>query len=76
MYYIYLDNYNICINRVKSRFFYGGHNVPINDIIRGCKRSKNNFFKYKELVDEYRIYYNGNESIILVNDILKEMENG
>jgi len=58
--YSFIDNPEMCINRIKTRVLNGGHNIPDEDVIRRYYRSKNNFwFKYKDIVDEWAIFYNG-----------------
>ena len=58
--YVFVDNPQICIERIKVRVKKGGHNIPDEDVIRRFQRSKNNFWnKYKDLVDEWAVYYNG-----------------
>jgi len=58
---------NICINRIKARVLNGGHNIPDEDVIRRFYRSKNNFWnKYKDIVDEWDLFYNGVADYILV----------
>jgi predicted ABC-type ATPase len=60
--YLFLENPDTNISRVKSRVLRGGHNVPQDDIIRRFYRSKNMLLHtYKKLVDEWAIYYNSNE---------------
>jgi len=60
--YLFLENTDINISRVKNRVLNGGHHIPEDDIIRRYHRSKNLFFNvYKELVDEWIIYYNSND---------------
>ena len=61
--YIFLDDTELCIERVKTRVIKGGHNVPTEDIIRRFYRSKENFWKnFTQLVDEWLLLYNGEES--------------
>ncbi|HSQ97759.1 MAG TPA: zeta toxin family protein [Rickettsiales bacterium] len=65
--YVFLESYNECITRVKTRVIKGGHNVEENEIIRRYSRSKNNFwFLYKDIVNEYEVYYNNCEYPVLV----------
>lgn len=65
--YSYLDNPVLCENRIKIRVLNGGHNIPKEDIIRRFYRSKENFWKiYKNLVDEWNLFYNGSSEYILV----------
>lgn len=65
--YSYLDSPEFCENRIKIRVLSGGHNIPKEDIIRRFYRSKENFWTlYKNLVDEWNIFYNGTSEYILV----------
>lgn len=65
--YSYLDNPDFCENRIKIRVLNGGHNIPKEDIIRRFYRSKENFWNlYKDIVDEWNIFYNGTSEYILV----------
>jgi len=60
--YLFLENPNTNINRVKNRVLNGGHHIPKDDIIRRYYRSKNMFYNvYKNLVDSWSIYYNSDE---------------
>lgn len=60
--YLFLENPNININRVKNRVLNGGHHVPQSDIIRRYYRSKNMFWNiFKNIVDTWSIYYNSDE---------------
>jgi predicted ABC-type ATPase len=60
--YLFLENPDINILRVKNRVLNGGHYVPTKDIIRRFYRSKNMFQNtYKDMVDTWSIYYNSNE---------------
>ena len=57
----------MCENRIKIRVLNGGHNIPKEDIIRRFYRSKKNFWNiYKNLVDEWNLFYNGASEYILV----------
>jgi len=65
--YLYLDNSSQNILRVKNRVLVGGHNVPEIDIVRRYNRSKNLFIKiYRDLVDEWSLFYNGDDKFELV----------
>ncbi len=60
--YLFLETPKINILRVQNRVLNGGHDIPTKDIIRRFYRSKNMFWNiYKNLVDEWIIYYNSNE---------------
>ncbi len=63
--YIFLDNIEIAIERVQIRVEEGGHNIPTKDIIRRYSRSINNFWNiYRDLADEWQIFYNGEDNVI------------
>lgn len=65
--YVFIDNPQICIERIKVRVLKGGHNIPEEDVIRRYKRSKENFCNiYKDMVDEWAVYYNGKENFVEV----------
>ncbi len=58
--YSYLDNVEMCENRIKIRVLNGGHDIPKEDITRRFYRSKENFWNlYKDMVDEWNLFYNG-----------------
>jgi predicted ABC-type ATPase len=60
--YLFLENPQTNINRVKNRVLNGGHHIPKDDIIRRYYRSKNMFWNiYKDLCDTWSIYYNSDE---------------
>ncbi|WP_428024042.1 zeta toxin family protein [Arcobacter sp.] len=61
--YLFLENPQTNINRVKNRVLNGGHHIPKDDIIRRFYRSKNMFWNaYKDLVDDWSIFYNSDET--------------
>ena len=65
--YLYLDNNTENILRVKNRVLAGVHNVPEVDIIRRYERSKYLFlYLYKKLVDEWSLFYNGDDKFELI----------
>lgn len=65
--YSYLDNVEMCENRIKIRVLNGGHDIPKEDIIRRFYRSKENFWNlYKDMVDEWNLFYNGLSEYTLV----------
>jgi predicted ABC-type ATPase len=49
--YVFIDNPQICIERIKVRVKKGGHNIPDEDVIRRYKRSKENWEKGLPNVD-------------------------
>lgn len=57
--YIFLENPDVCIERIKERVLNGGHHVPDDDVVRRYYRSKNNFWNvYKEMVNQWFLVYN------------------
>ena len=71
--YTFVDNPQVCIERIKTRVQNGGHFIPDEDVIRRYSRSKINFWtRYKNLSDTWLMYYNGSSNYILV----AQKENG
>lgn len=62
--FVFLKSPEVCIARVRNRVMAGGHDVPEEDIIRRFYRSKRNFWRfYKDLVNEWGLFYNSGDSI-------------
>ena len=62
IFYLYLNDPQMNINRVKTRVLGGGHNVPKVDIIRRFYRSKDLFWtSYRQLCDQWVLIYNSDE---------------
>lgn len=60
--YLFLDNPKVCIERVKTRVIKGGHDVPMEDIVRRFYRSKANFWNnFTAMADDWKLIYNGSE---------------
>lgn len=65
--YIFLDNHEVALNRIRTRVRNGGHDIPERDVIRRFHRSKKNFWEYyKDIVDEWILYYNGEDQLVHV----------
>ena len=65
--YVFLDTPALAIDRVRIRVKEGGHNIPQEDIIRRYYRSKNNFWNiYRNLADEWQLFYNGEYTSVQV----------
>jgi len=61
--YLFLDNPELCIERVRTRVIKGGHDVPELDIVRRFYRSKNNFWnRMSRISDNWILIYNGENS--------------
>jgi len=57
--YVFLENPQDCIQRIRLRVKLGGHFVPDDDVVRRYYRSKANFWNvYKNLADEWVMIYN------------------
>ncbi len=66
--YVFLDNPEMCIARIKGRVKSGGHFIPDDDVRRRYRRSFHNFETvYKELADAWFLYYNGMEQVAVAN---------
>lgn len=65
--YLFLETEDENIYRVKNRVLNGGHNVPLEDIIRRYYRSRSLFNSlYKNMVDEWMLFFNGDDNFELV----------
>jgi predicted ABC-type ATPase len=65
--YLFLETEDENIYRVKNRVLNGGHNVPREDIIRRYYRSRELFWHtYKNIVDEWILFFNGDDNFELV----------
>ncbi len=60
--YIGIDNPNMNVLRVADRVKLGGHNVPIEDILRRYERSLINLSKAAKIVDELILYDNSTDA--------------
>lgn len=70
--YSFLPNCTTCIERVEKRVKNGGHNVPKSDIVRRYYKSIVRFWdSYKNIVDEWLLFYNGYEYAPLIVSIGK-----
>ena len=74
--YLFLDDATENILRVKNRVLNGGHDIPVEDIKRRYVRSRKLFLSlYKNMVDTYLVFFNGDDNYELVaedNEILDE----
>ncbi len=62
--FLFLKSPETCIARVRNRVWAGGHHVPTEDIVRRFYRSKHNFWHiYKNLVDQWYLFYNSGEHL-------------
>ena len=60
--FIFLKSPETSVARVRNRVSAGGHHVPTEDVIRRFYRSKYNFwYTYRNLVNEWHLFYNSAE---------------
>ena len=65
--YVFVDNPEIALRRIQARVDAGGHDVPKDDVLRRFYRSRDNFWKlYKNVADEWTMFYNGIERPVFV----------
>jgi predicted ABC-type ATPase len=65
--YIFLENPEVCIERITDRVLKGGHFIPDEDVIRRFHRSKKNFWNlYKNISNKWILIYNSEEEFIEV----------
>ncbi len=65
--FVYLSSPELCIQRVAARVAKGGHNVPEDDIKRRFSRANINFWNiYRNLADQWNLFYNAGDNIFQV----------
>ena len=75
--YLFLEDPEINIERIKNRVFNGGHYISDEDVVRRFYRSKKLFCNlYKNIVSTWYIYYNSNEFFekIADNKVILDIE--
>lgn len=59
--FVFLSSPEVCIARVHERTLTGGHFIPSEDVKRRYHRAKHNFWHtYKQLVNQWYLFYNSN----------------
>jgi predicted ABC-type ATPase len=67
LYFLWVPEPGLAISRIKSRVAQGGHDVPVQDVLRRFKRSIANFFKiYQSLADSWMLFDNAGSVPILI----------
>ncbi len=65
--YIFLDNPDLCIERIKERVLKGGHSVPEREVMRRYYRSKENFWNlYKKYADKWYLIHNSRQQFVRI----------
>jgi predicted ABC-type ATPase len=67
IFFLWLPDADLAVSRIKSRVAQGGHDVPVNDILRRFSRSVRNFFKlYQSFVDSWMLFDNSGPVPVLI----------
>lgn len=61
LFFLWIPNANLALERIKERVIKGGHNIPTSDVRRRFTRSIQNFLSiYNPLVDSWSLFDNSN----------------
>lgn len=67
LFFLWIPNSSLALERIKDRVASGGHHVPADDVRRRFRRSIDNFFKvYEPLLDTWMLYDNSAAEPVLV----------
>lgn len=67
LFFLWIPDTDLAMSRIKSRVAQGGHDVPIQDVLRRFSRSISNFFKlYQSLADSWMLFDNAGVIPILI----------
>jgi predicted ABC-type ATPase len=67
IFFLWLHNVELALERIKSRVEEGGHDIPEAIVRRRFDRSLTNFFKlYKDLADSWSIFDNSSDAPALI----------
>jgi predicted ABC-type ATPase len=67
LFFLWVPGADLAILRVKNRVAQGGHDVPLEDVIRRFTRSVTNFFKlYQPLIDTWMLFDNAGPDPVLI----------
>ena len=64
LFYLYIPDAAFSAQRVRHRVLEGGHNIPVDDIVRRYPRSIRNLFAYAEVCDRTICFDNTGSQII------------
>jgi len=74
--YFWLDSVELAIERVHARVLEGGHNIPVDTIVRRYFAGLNNFLNlYSDKVDYWMLINNSKTNLELIAEGRKELEN-
>ncbi len=67
IFFLWIPNADLAISRIKYRVAQGGHNVPVQDVLRRFKRCIYNFFSlYQPFIDSWMLFNNAGTTPILI----------
>jgi predicted ABC-type ATPase len=67
IFFLWIPDVDLAISRIKSRVAQGGHNVPVEDVIRRFGRSISNFFRlYQPFMDSWMLFNNAGVKPVLI----------
>lgn len=67
VFFLWIPDADLAVFRIKNRVAQGGHDVPIQDVLRRFNRSISNFFKlYQSLADSWMLFDNAGVVPILI----------
>jgi predicted ABC-type ATPase len=67
LFFLWIPDAELAVSRINRRVTEGGHNVPIQDVLRRFDRSISNFFKlYQPFLDLWMLFDNAGPNPILI----------
>lgn len=67
LFFLWVPGVDLAVLRIKNRVAQGGHDVPVEDVIRRFTRSVANFFKlYQPLIDTWMLFDNTGPNPVLI----------
>jgi len=67
LFFLWIPNTDLAISRIKNRVAQGGHDVPIQDVLRRFDRSISNFFRlYQPILDSWILFNNAAPVPVLI----------
>ena len=67
LFFLWIPEAELAISRIKSRVAQGGHDVPVQDVLRRFDRSMTNFFTlYQPLADSWMLFDNAGVIPVLI----------
>jgi predicted ABC-type ATPase len=67
IFFLWIPDADLALSRIESRVAQGGHNVPVQDVLRRFDRAVRNFFKlYQPLADSWMLFNNAGPNPILI----------